>query len=305
MRVCSDREEIEVKTEWELEYNNQAPVRSVGGDTSSDETRAEGTVDECSLVWRCGVSQLLRHLRHKACIHFATENVNAVAGVIVAAMLDHSAPWEREKDEATTVHDPDYFRQFLKVWFQKHLVSKVDTTMNPIVLVNKLPVTLTYRVRLAFSSAHGSGTSDSTSEPETIAVGANTSIWWTDIGDRPLFQLVVEGCTLPSKWLELAPRGTARGALLSVQLSRVDDRRQFRLLLRIVGDTDHTATPVYVEFLADIWVINRSGLDLVYGTAAESEAYIPPPAACTNVGNAQISAYSSENSGKIPVKRIG
>ncbi|KAI9917720.1 hypothetical protein PsorP6_013377 [Peronosclerospora sorghi] len=70
------------------------------------------------------------------------------------------------------------------------------------------------------------------------------------------------------------------------------------------GDTDHTATPSYVEFLADIWVINRSGLDLIYGTAADSEAYIPPPAARTRVGNAQISAYSSEHSGKIPVKRM-
>ncbi|KAI9908623.1 hypothetical protein PsorP6_002999 [Peronosclerospora sorghi] len=68
MRVCSDREEIEVKTEWELENNNQAPIRSVGGDTGSDGTRADGTVDECSLVWRCGVSQLRRDLQHKSCI---------------------------------------------------------------------------------------------------------------------------------------------------------------------------------------------------------------------------------------------
>ncbi|KAI9917667.1 hypothetical protein PsorP6_012299 [Peronosclerospora sorghi] len=135
-----------------------------------------------------------------------------------------------------------------------------------------------------------SPTSDSPSEPEAIAVGAKTSILWTDIGQRPLFQLVVEGCTMPPKWLELAPRGTARGAVLSVQISRVDDGRQFRLLLRIVGDTDNTATPVYVEFLSDIWVINRSGLELVYGTAADSEAYIPPPATRTRVGNAQISA---------------
>ncbi|KAI9915872.1 hypothetical protein PsorP6_008612 [Peronosclerospora sorghi] len=29
----------------------------------------------------------------------------------------------------STVHDPDYFRQFLKGGFQKHLVFKVDTTM--------------------------------------------------------------------------------------------------------------------------------------------------------------------------------
>ncbi|KAI9905463.1 hypothetical protein PsorP6_014436 [Peronosclerospora sorghi] len=65
---ASDREDIEVKTEWELEDNNQAPIRSVSGDTGSDGTRADGTVDECSLVWRCGVSQLMRDIRHKACI---------------------------------------------------------------------------------------------------------------------------------------------------------------------------------------------------------------------------------------------
>ncbi|KAI9905251.1 hypothetical protein PsorP6_014309 [Peronosclerospora sorghi] len=38
----------------------------------------------------------------------------------------------------------------------------------PFVLVHKLPVPLTYRVRSAFSSAYGSGISDSPSEPETI-----------------------------------------------------------------------------------------------------------------------------------------
>ncbi|KAI9907035.1 hypothetical protein PsorP6_003896 [Peronosclerospora sorghi] len=39
--------------------------------------------------------------------------------------------------------------------------------------------------------------------------------------------------------------------------------------------------------------------------SADSEAYIPPPAARTRVGNAQISTYSSDNSGKIPVIRTG
>ncbi|KAG1694362.1 hypothetical protein DVH05_021441 [Phytophthora capsici] len=175
----------------------------------------------------------------------------------------------------------------------------------PLVLVNKLPVPLTYRVRSAFSSAYGSGTSDSPSKPETIAVGAKTSIWWTDVAQRPLFQLQVEGCTTASKWLELAPRGTANGAVLSIQLSRVDDGRPFRLLLRVVGGTERNARPVRVEILAEVWVINRSGLELVYGTAADSEAYIPPRAARVQVGNAQISAYSSDNSGKVPVVRIG
>ncbi|KAG6959125.1 hypothetical protein JG687_00008974 [Phytophthora cactorum] len=174
----------------------------------------------------------------------------------------------------------------------------------PLVLVNKLPVPLTYRVRSAYSS-YGSGTSDSPSKPETIAVGAKTSIWWTDVAQRPLFQLLVEGCTVPSKWLELAPRGTANGAVLSVQLSRVEDGRPFRLLLRVLGGSEHTARSVRVEILAEVWVINRSGLELVCGTAADSEAYIPPRAARAQVGNAQISAYSSDNSGKVPVIRIG
>ncbi|KAL4139839.1 hypothetical protein PRNP1_015484 [Phytophthora ramorum] len=175
----------------------------------------------------------------------------------------------------------------------------------PLVLFNKLPVPLTFRVRSAYSSAYGSGATDSPSKPETLAVGAKTSIWWTDIAQRPLFQLLVEGCTTPSKWLELAPRGSASGSVLSVQLSRVDDGRPFRLLLRVVGGTDHTARPVRVEILAEVWVINRSGLELVYGTAADSEAYIPPRAARAQVGNAQISAYSSDNSGKVPVLRVG
>ncbi|GMF25891.1 unnamed protein product [Phytophthora lilii] len=39
MRVCSDREDIEVKTEWELEDDNQAPVRSVGGTVSEGDGR--------------------------------------------------------------------------------------------------------------------------------------------------------------------------------------------------------------------------------------------------------------------------
>lgn len=42
----------------------------------------------------------------------------------------------------------------------------------PLVLVNKLPVPLTFRLRSAYSSAYGSGSSDSPSKPETIAVGA-------------------------------------------------------------------------------------------------------------------------------------
>lgn len=57
---------------------------------------------EQSLVWRFGADQLVRDMRHQACIKFATENINNVAGMIVTAMLKHSSPHEREKDEATS-----------------------------------------------------------------------------------------------------------------------------------------------------------------------------------------------------------
>jgi hypothetical protein len=224
---------------------------------------------------------------------------SAVELKVEAAVASTSASreiWGNDGDGRTAVY-------CVSMSSEKEL--RVVSFAEPLVLVNKLPVPLTYRVRSAFSSAYGSGSSDSPSNPETIAVGAKTSIWWTDIARRPLFQLLVEGCTSPSKWLELAPRGTASGAVLSVQLSRVDDGRPFRLLLHVVGGTDHTARPVRVEILAEVWVINRSGLELVYGTAADSEAYIPPRAARAQVGNAQISAYSSDSSGKVPVVRIG
>ncbi|CAI5742697.1 unnamed protein product [Hyaloperonospora brassicae] len=75
------------------------------GDETSGDSACDGPgahTDERSLVWRFGATQLLRDLRHKACIRFATENVNAVAGAIVAAMLQHSSPHEREKDELTS-----------------------------------------------------------------------------------------------------------------------------------------------------------------------------------------------------------
>ncbi|KAL8005941.1 putative vacuolar protein sorting-associated protein [Plasmopara halstedii] len=173
----------------------------------------------------------------------------------------------------------------------------------PLVLVNKLPVMVSFRVQSAYSSAYA--TNESLTEFQAIAVGATTSIWWTDVAQRPLFQLEVKGCTTPSKWLELAPRGTVNGAVKSVQLERVDDGRPFQLLVRVVGGTESPARPVRVELLANVWMINRSGLELVYGTTADNEAYLPPYAARAQVGNAQISAYSSDGNDKVPVLRIG
>lgn len=78
-------------------------VSSVATTENGDDADAPTTaMAEQSLVWRYGVDQLMRDLRHDACIKFATENINTVAGVIVAAMLKHSSPHEREKDEPTS-----------------------------------------------------------------------------------------------------------------------------------------------------------------------------------------------------------
>lgn len=82
-----------------------AAVISNASTTGSGEDGAadgNGAMAEQSLVWRFGVDQLMRDLRHQACIKFATENINNVAGVIVSAMLKHSSPHEREKDEPTS-----------------------------------------------------------------------------------------------------------------------------------------------------------------------------------------------------------
>lgn len=73
-----------------------------GEDTDAAVASGNGAMAEQSLVWRFGVDQLMRDLRHQACIKFATENINNVAGVIVSAMLKHSSPHEREKDEPTS-----------------------------------------------------------------------------------------------------------------------------------------------------------------------------------------------------------
>lgn len=80
--------------------------RHESDDADTNTTTPTGGTDsalaEQALVWRFGADQLMRDLRHAACVRFATENINTVAGVIVAAMLQHSSPHEREKDEATS-----------------------------------------------------------------------------------------------------------------------------------------------------------------------------------------------------------
>ncbi|TMW63835.1 hypothetical protein Poli38472_002776 [Pythium oligandrum] len=106
-----DDGDAEFETEQESKakkrkVNKRAKLPSRGaaaaGTTDGEDSDPSSALAEHSLVWRCGVDQLLRDLRHRACVKFATENINNVAGVLVAAMLHHSSPHEREKDEATS-----------------------------------------------------------------------------------------------------------------------------------------------------------------------------------------------------------
>ncbi|KAF0686203.1 Aste57867_21989 [Aphanomyces stellatus] len=57
---------------------------------------------EENAIWRAGVTQLTRELRHRTCIQFASESINVVAQAIVKAMLAHSSPHERDANEATS-----------------------------------------------------------------------------------------------------------------------------------------------------------------------------------------------------------
>ncbi|GLE11129.1 hypothetical protein PINS_up023437 [Pythium insidiosum] len=160
----------------------------------------------------------------------------------------------------------------------------------PLVLINKLPVEIDYQVKSSRNAGGGySAPDEMTPHGETLAVGAKSGIWWTDQQHRPQFMISVRGCQ-PSRWLELLHSGSVkRGEVFSVMLSRVDGR-PFKLLIQVV---EHPGKALHVFLYAEIWFINRTGLDLVFGNDSECEAYLPPSFARTLVGNAQITAFSS------------
>lgn len=159
---------------------------------------------------------------------------------------------------------------------------RVVCLSEPIVIVNKLPVALEYRVKSPLRQHAPASTAT------TLSVGAKSGVWWSDSAQRPLFQLTVDGCK-PSKWLELVHPGTKSGAVVSVLLERRDGRA-FKLLVHVV---EAAARSMHVFLYAEVWFVNRTGLDLVYGNETDTEAYAPPLAARALVGNAQICAFSS------------
>lgn len=168
----------------------------------------------------------------------------------------------------------------------------------PIVLVNKLPVDLAFRVKSPLSGGRDtSGTSRGASGREKIPVGAKCGVWWTDQRHRPQFELSVSGCQT-SRWIELTrpggrgKSGSATTDVVSVMLLR-QDGRPFKLLIQMVEQ--EPVKSLHIFFYAEIWFINRTGLDLIYGNESEAEAYFAPTNARALVGNAQIAAYSSSS----------
>uniref|UniRef100_K3XCA2 PDZ domain-containing protein n=1 Tax=Globisporangium ultimum (strain ATCC 200006 / CBS 805.95 / DAOM BR144) TaxID=431595 RepID=K3XCA2_GLOUD len=170
---------------------------------------------------------------------------------------------------------------------------RVVCLSEPIVLVNKLPTEVEYRVRSPLMN----NANRSTENGSALGVGAKGGVWWSDSAQRPQFKLAIEGCH-PTKWIELVHPGTKSGEVFSVMLER-QDGRSFKLLIQVI---EQAAKSVHVFLYAEVWFINRTGLDLVYGNESDSEAYVPPPEARAFVGNAQICAYSSasESSGGSP-----
>lgn len=177
---------------------------------------------------------------------------------------------------------------------------RVVCLSEPIVLVNKLPMALAYDLKMP---QMGVGMSRSwVSRGGNVGVGSRAGIWWSENQQRPQFQLTVEGCKT-SRWLELLNVGAKPGEIFSIMLERYDGR-PFKLLVQVV---EHPAKAMHIFVYAEIWFINRTGLELVYGNESDQEAYMPPFDARALVGNAQIAAYSSSesrSSGTSPTVRI-
>lgn len=174
---------------------------------------------------------------------------------------------------------------------------RVVCLSEPIVMINKLPVEVEYCIKSPLLNR----TNKSTSKVNKLGVGAKGGIWWSDSTQRPQFKLTIEGCK-PSKWVELVHPSTKSGDVFSVMLERLDGR-SFKLLIQVI---EETAKSMHVFLYAEVWFINRTGLELVYGNEMDLEAYVPPIDARALVGNAQICAFSSasDSSNGLPVVRI-
>ncbi|CAK4295674.1 unnamed protein product [Aphanomyces euteiches] len=143
----------------------------------------------------------------------------------------------------------------------------------PYVLENKLPVSIVYQVKDSQSLPKG----------DDVVVGCKSAIWWCK--STPMFAFKVPGCET-TNWLPLLRK--RESSTFSLVLKRVD-KQQMTILVSL---SENDAKSITITLLADIWIINKTGLNLIYGNEAE-DIYIPE--ARSVIGNTDITLYSTSS----------
>ncbi|RHY43764.1 hypothetical protein DYB34_004321 [Aphanomyces astaci] len=144
----------------------------------------------------------------------------------------------------------------------------------PYVVENKLPVSVMFQVKDAQSLPRG----------DDVAVGCKSAIWWCR--STPMFAFHVPGCDT-TNWLPLLRK--RNNDTFSLGLKRLD--KQPLTILVVISENKAKATTI--TLLAEMWIINKTGLDLVYGND-QDDAYSPPKAARSVVdGSTDITLYST------------
>nr|CCA16548.1 vacuolar protein sortingassociated protein putative [Albugo laibachii Nc14] len=180
---------------------------------------------------------------------------------------------------------------------------RIVTFRYPISVVNKLPVPLRYKTRNAMATdkriVDSSVLKDR--ENEVIPVGGSSGVWWCTVHQRPLLKLLINGYS-STKWMEwLQNRVRGEESMLEIVVPRTDGG-SLKVLLQI----SEIGRSIQISILSPIWMINRTGLDLVYGSEMERDSYFPGIDARSRSGNAQFCAFGLNMSGKAAPKfRIG
>ncbi|KAF0691491.1 Aste57867_17293 [Aphanomyces stellatus] len=128
----------------------------------------------------------------------------------------------------------------------------------PYVLENKLPVSLMFQAKDSQSLPRG----------DDIIVGCKSGIWWCR--GNPMFALSIPGCE----------------NTFSLVLKRLDKQP----LTVLVSLSENAAKSVTITVLADMWIINRTGLELIYGNDND-DTYIPQ--ARSVIGKTDVTLYST------------
>ncbi|EQC33420.1 hypothetical protein SDRG_08935 [Saprolegnia diclina VS20] len=163
---------------------------------------------------------------------------------------------------------------FFCVSFEQGHVHLYD----PLTLENKCPLPITFQAR---DGSRG------VARGETLSVGATAGIWWAM--HQPLFALDVPGCDI-SSWLPLKKDNLKPFSLV---VRRRGDRRPMTILVAL---RENAAKALTISLYADVWLINRTGVDLAFGNEVDDECYRPSSEAQSIIDDAPMTMYSSGES---------